>query len=148
MRCTSLYLTALAVVAITIDAQAEFCPEALRFGSLTVSTTILSPGQSFTVRTNLTCANQLGNTPTFLDYWVNGVSRHNIGGPILLARRMYDKSKSPPVDEFTTKLPKWFYNADAQYSVQMNNLFARLGPTGESIITAGGIEAGITITGI
>ncbi|KAJ7174053.1 hypothetical protein C8R43DRAFT_1230786 [Mycena crocata] len=148
MRFNFLSLSALAGLATTVSAQAGFCPEALRFGSVSVSPSTLSPGQTFTVKTNLTCAVQLGNTPTFLDYYIDGVSTHNIGGPILLARRTYDNSTSPPADEFTTTLPVWFYNADAQYSVQMNDLFARPGPTGESVISVGGISAGITITGI
>ncbi|KAJ7490744.1 hypothetical protein FB451DRAFT_1166075 [Mycena latifolia] len=147
MRFNFLSIAALASVVTTASAQAGFCPEALRFGSLTVSPTTLSPDQTFTITANLTCAVQLGNTPTFLDYYIDGVSEHNIGGPILIARRTYDNSTQPPADKFTTKLPSWFYIADAQYSVRMDDSFARLGPTGESVIEVGSISTGINITG-
>ncbi|KAJ7276757.1 hypothetical protein C8J57DRAFT_1584013 [Mycena rebaudengoi] len=68
--------------------------------------------------------------------------------PILLARRTFDNTTSPPADSFTTTLPSWFYFADAQYSVVLTNLFSRAGPTGEQVITTGGTSQLITITGI
>ncbi|KAJ7643512.1 hypothetical protein FB45DRAFT_1113465 [Roridomyces roridus] len=148
MRFNTLFFTALAGFITTAVAQAGFCPEAARFGLISVSPTTLSPGQSFTVTTNLTCAIQLGDTPTFLDYCIDGVSTANIGGPILLARRTYDASTSPPLDTFTTTLPVWFYVSDATYSVRVDDSFARPGPTGKSVITVGSISTGITITGI
>ncbi|KAJ7923755.1 hypothetical protein B0H13DRAFT_1602222, partial [Mycena leptocephala] len=77
------------------------CPEAARFGLLNVSPTTLSPGQAFTVTANLTCAIQLGNTPTFLDYYIDAAATHTVSGPILIARRTYDNSTSPPIDQFT-----------------------------------------------
>ncbi|KAJ6576182.1 hypothetical protein B0H10DRAFT_1813665 [Mycena sp. CBHHK59/15] len=147
MRFNFLSIATFASVVATASAQAGFCPDALRFGSVTVSPTTLSPGETFTVTANLTCAVQLGNTPTFLDYYIDGVSTHNIGGPILIARRTYDNSTAPPADKFTATLPAWFYVADAQYSVLMDNSFARPGPTGESVITVGGVSTGINITG-
>ncbi|KAJ7506912.1 hypothetical protein B0H11DRAFT_1973353 [Mycena galericulata] len=142
-----LSIAALASLAATASAQEGFCPEAARFGSLDVSPTTLSPGQTFTITANLTCAVQLDDTPTFLDYYIDGTSQANIGGPILLARRTYDNSTSPPIDQFTTTLPAWFYVTDAVYSVRMDDSFARPGPTGESVITVGSISAGINITG-
>ncbi|KAJ7194194.1 hypothetical protein GGX14DRAFT_476582 [Mycena pura] len=127
------------------SAQLGFCPEASRFGN--VSPTTLSPGQTFTVTANLTCAIQLGNSPTFLDYFIDGMATHTTGGPILIARRTYDNSTSPPMDKFTAVLPHWFYFTDATYSFRMDNSFARPGPTDESVITVGGISTPITITG-
>jgi hypothetical protein len=54
-------------------------------------------------------------------------------------------------DSFPTadgaQLPNWFYFTDASYSVMMDNSFARLGPTGDRVVTVGGIFAGINITG-
>ncbi|KAJ7133398.1 hypothetical protein C8R44DRAFT_730563 [Mycena epipterygia] len=147
MRFNLLSIAALASAVTTARAQAGFCPEALRFGSVTVSPTTLSPGETFTITANLTCAIQLGDTPTFLDYYITAVSESNIGGPILLARRTYDNSTSPPMDQFTTTLPAWFYVTNAAYSVTMDDSFARLGPTGESVITVGGISTPINITG-
>lgn len=45
------------------------------------------------------------------------------------------------------QLPEWFYIADASYSVRMDDLFARPGPTNESVIEVGSISVGINITG-
>ncbi|KAF7370464.1 hypothetical protein MSAN_00678200 [Mycena sanguinolenta] len=138
----------LASVPTTVMAQAGFCPEALRYGSVSISPSTVSPGQTFTVTANLTCAIQLDNTPTFLDYYIDATATHTVSGPILIARRTYDNSTSPPIDQFTATLPNWYYYTDATYTFVMDNSFARPGPTGESVITVGGTEAGITITGI
>ncbi|KAK7048855.1 hypothetical protein R3P38DRAFT_1879990 [Favolaschia claudopus] len=126
---------------------AQSCSEAGRFGLPSVSPSTLSPGQTFTVTTNLTCAIEKGNTPTYLDYYISASATHKTSGPILLARRTWDKS-SPPIDTFTTTLPNWFYFDDATYTLNLQNSFEREGPTGEKVITAGGIETPITITGI
>ncbi|KAJ7621987.1 hypothetical protein DFH06DRAFT_1448019 [Mycena polygramma] len=102
---------------------------------------------TFTVTANLTCAIELGNTPTFLDYYIDGTSTHALPGSVVLARRTYNKSASPPVDRFTASLPRWFYFNDTQYSLSMDNSFERLGPTNESVLTIGGISTGINISG-
>ncbi|KAJ7738314.1 hypothetical protein B0H16DRAFT_1570426 [Mycena metata] len=136
-------IAALAILASTVSAQG--CPEAARFGLLSVSPTTLSPGETFTVTANLTCAVQLGDTPTFLDYYIDGTATHAISGPVQIARRTYDSSTSPPVDQFTAVLPNWFYFADATYSLRMDNSFAKPGPTGVSVITVGSISTAITI---
>ncbi|KAJ7490742.1 hypothetical protein FB451DRAFT_1079522 [Mycena latifolia] len=147
MRFNFLSIAALASIVSTASAQASFCSEAQRFGILSVSPTTLSPDQTFTITADLACAVQLDNTPTFLDYYIDGDSEHSIGGPILIARRTYDNSTQPPADKFTTKLPSWFYVADAQYSIRMDDSFARPGPTGESVIMIGSISTAINITG-
>ncbi|KAJ7636597.1 hypothetical protein FB45DRAFT_906903 [Roridomyces roridus] len=148
MRFNTLFFTALAGFITTAVAQAGFCPEAARFGNIAVSPSTLAPGQTMTITTNLTCAVELGDTPTFLDYYVDGSSEHNIGGPVLIARRTYDASTSPPLDTFTTTLPVWFYIQDATYSARVDNSFARPGPTGESVIEVGAISTAINITGL
>ncbi|KAJ7256083.1 hypothetical protein C8J57DRAFT_1075208 [Mycena rebaudengoi] len=136
------------LVGLATFASAQSCPEALRFGNFQVSPSTLAPGDSFTVTANLTCAIAKGNTPTYLDYYIEVLTNNNgHEAPILLARRTYNATL-PPVDTFTTTLPSWFYFADAQYSVVMDNLFSRPGPTGEAVITVGGVSEGITITGI
>ncbi|KAJ7160293.1 hypothetical protein C8R46DRAFT_1107673 [Mycena filopes] len=145
MHFNLLSLAALAAFASSVSAQAGFCPEASRFGGVTVSPASASPGQTIVIHANLTCAVQLGNTPTFLDYYIDGVSTHTISGPIQLARRTYDNSTSPPADVFSVEVPRWVYFSDATYSVRMVNSFARPGPTGESVITVGSISTGITI---
>ncbi|KAJ7833604.1 hypothetical protein B0H14DRAFT_2800420 [Mycena olivaceomarginata] len=140
-------ITALAALATTANAQGSSCPEAARFGNVNVSPSTLSPGETFTVTTNLTCAIQKGNTPTFLDYYISATATHTVTGPILIARRTYDNTTSPPIDQFTAVLPNWFYFTDATYSLLLDNSFARPGPTGESVITTGGILTPINITG-
>ncbi|KAJ7892156.1 hypothetical protein B0H13DRAFT_2529322 [Mycena leptocephala] len=82
----------------TVLAQGNSCPEAARFGLLKVSPTTLSPGKTFTFTANLTCAIQLGNTPTFLHYYIDAVATHTVSGPILIARRTYHDST---IDQFT-----------------------------------------------
>ncbi|KAJ7861787.1 hypothetical protein B0H14DRAFT_2741292 [Mycena olivaceomarginata] len=140
-------LAALASIATTVSAQGSSCPEAARFGNVNVSPSTLSPGETFTVTANLTCAIEKGNTPTFLDYYISATATHTVTGPILIARRTYDNTTSPPIDQFTAVLPNWFYFTDATYSLELQNSFARAGPTGESVITTGGILTPINITG-
>ncbi|KAF7364597.1 hypothetical protein MVEN_00328700 [Mycena venus] len=147
MRFNFFSIAALASLAATVSAQGNSCPEASRFGNVQVSPSTLSPGETFTVTADLTCAIQLGNTPTFLDYYISATATHTVPGPILIARRTYDNSTSPPIDKFTAVLPHWFYFADATYSLLMDNSFARAGPTGESVIITGGILTPINITG-
>ncbi|KAJ7912939.1 hypothetical protein B0H13DRAFT_1874381 [Mycena leptocephala] len=103
----------------------NFLPIAL----LNVSPTRFSPGKTFTVTANLTCAIQLGNTPTvtFLDYYIDAVVTHTFSGPILIARRTYDNST---IDQFTAVLPNWFYFADAQYSLMTSGQQLRAVGTG------------------
>ncbi|KAJ7286810.1 hypothetical protein C8J57DRAFT_1652104 [Mycena rebaudengoi] len=148
MHFTNFSLKLASLVGLATFARAQSCSEALRFGVFEVSPSTLAPGVSFTVTANLTCAIEKGNTPTYLDYYIEVLANNNgHEAPILLARRTYDVML-PPVDTFTTTLPSWFYFADAQYSVVMNNLFSRPGPTGDAVITVGGVSEGIIITGI
>ncbi|KAJ7276748.1 hypothetical protein C8J57DRAFT_1310286 [Mycena rebaudengoi] len=137
------------LVGLATLAGAQSCSEAARFGNFQVSPTTLAPGDSITVTADFSCAIEKGNTPTFLDYYIEVLANNNgHEAPILLARRMFDNTTSPPADSFTTTLPSWFYFADAQYSVVLSNLFSRAGPTGEQVITSGGVIQPITITGI
>ncbi|KAJ7276807.1 hypothetical protein C8J57DRAFT_1310476, partial [Mycena rebaudengoi] len=59
-----------------------------------------------------------------------------------------EKRNTPTFLDYYIELPSWFYFADAQYSVVLTNLFAWAGPTGEQVITSGGVIQPITITGI
>ncbi|KAJ7506847.1 hypothetical protein B0H11DRAFT_2219523 [Mycena galericulata] len=60
--------------AATVTAQAGLFSKASRSGTLKGSQTTLSPGHTFKIAANLTCAVQLGNTPTFLDYYIIGTT--------------------------------------------------------------------------
>jgi hypothetical protein len=62
----------------------------------------IDAAQSFTVTANLTCAIAKGNTPTYLEYYIEVLTNNNgHEAPILLARRTYNATL-PPVDTFTT----------------------------------------------
>ncbi|KAJ7636510.1 hypothetical protein FB45DRAFT_1001583 [Roridomyces roridus] len=124
------------------------CSEAARFGILRLSQTEVAPGESFTITTDLTCSVQLGYTPTYLEYFIDGVSTSNIGGPIFLGRTTYDASTTPPQDQLSLSLPVWYYDPNATYSVRVDDYFAQDGPTGESVIRVGGVSTPIHIIGI
>ncbi|KAJ7213758.1 hypothetical protein C8J57DRAFT_1601887 [Mycena rebaudengoi] len=150
MHFNNFALKLASLVGLATFASAQSCPEALHFGSLQVSPSTLAPGDSFTVTANLTCAIAKGNTPTYLDYYIEVLTSNNgHEAPILLARRTYNATLPPRwLMHSSTQLPSWLYFADAQYSVVMDNLFSKPGPTGEAVITVGGVSEGITITGI
>ncbi|KAJ7342880.1 hypothetical protein DFH08DRAFT_236486 [Mycena albidolilacea] len=78
-------LAALASLATTVSVQSSSCPEAARFGNVNVSPSTLSPGETFTVTANLTCAIQKGNISTFFDYYISATATHTVAGPILIA---------------------------------------------------------------
>ncbi|KAF7300407.1 hypothetical protein HMN09_00924400 [Mycena chlorophos] len=140
-------LTVAFVAALFGNAAAQSCPDASRFGSVSISPSTLSPGETYTVSADLTCAVQLGYTPTYLDYYIVGSASHTISGPILVARHTYDSSTNPPADTFTAVLPDWYYFTDATYSFQMVDSFAQDGPSGDPVITSGSISIPMNITG-
>ncbi|KAJ7032913.1 hypothetical protein C8F04DRAFT_639989 [Mycena alexandri] len=79
------------------------CPDALRGGDFTVSSATLTPGFPFTVVANMTCANNLGFTPTYLDFYIeNNFNNNGFELPILLSRGTYNQSADPPLHTFTT----------------------------------------------
>ncbi|KAJ6510702.1 hypothetical protein C8R45DRAFT_1088853 [Mycena sanguinolenta] len=142
----------LAALALSPAVTAQFCDEASRFGVLSVTPSTLAQGDSFTVNVDLTCAQQLGYVPTFMDYYLEVLNPNANDGPaeapIILARRTYDSTSNLTYDTFTTQLPFWYYFADAQYSVVYVDNFARLGTMNNTVITQGEIYVPINITGI
>ncbi|KAJ7794394.1 hypothetical protein B0H14DRAFT_3497069 [Mycena olivaceomarginata] len=131
-------LTALAALATTANAQGSSCPEAARFGNVNVSPSTLSPGEVivfFFLGVLVTDGvrfrpSRRENTPTFLDYYISATATHTVTGPILIARRTYDNTTSPPIDQFTAVLPNWFYFTDATYSLLLDNSFRAPRPYG------------------
>ncbi|KAJ6614806.1 hypothetical protein B0H10DRAFT_1802608 [Mycena sp. CBHHK59/15] len=141
-------ITSFVGFAALASAQANFCPEALCFASLTVSPTTLSPGESFTIHANLTCTVTLGYTPTYLNYYIEvPVNNNGHEAPILITRRTYNNSTLPTADTFTAIQSFRHYFTGAQYVIIMDNSFAKPGPTGDSVITVGSISTGINFTG-
>lgn len=103
------------------------CPEAVRFGILSVSPTTLNPGdvcfhhfkaflktwfqlwvvQDITISVDLNCAiNNFGIIPKFLDFSIVVPGDLNNGHEpnIVLARRDFDSSTGSTSDQFTTKV--------------------------------------------
>ncbi|KAJ7022819.1 hypothetical protein C8F04DRAFT_230138 [Mycena alexandri] len=127
------------------------CPDALRGGSFTVSPATLTPGEPFTVVANMTCANYLGFTPTYLDFYIqNNVNNNGFEPPILLSRGTYNQSADPPLYTFTTVLPRPPWTIGAVYEMVMDNSYARklppVGP-GDTFISVSQVAAPINITG-
>ncbi|KAJ7506812.1 hypothetical protein B0H11DRAFT_1706518 [Mycena galericulata] len=124
------------------------CPDALRYGRLSISPTTVAPGGTFTIVGNMTCANYLGYTPTYLDYYIQDTTNNNgYERPILIARHTYDQSANPPLDQFTAELPSGFWFDGAEYQLWMFNNYARVGPAGDTVISVGSVDVAINITG-
>ncbi|KAH7915634.1 hypothetical protein BJ138DRAFT_1141332 [Hygrophoropsis aurantiaca] len=123
------------------------CSEATRFGVVTVVPSTLSPGDSFTVHADFTCAiSNYGINPQYTDYYIE-VPENNNGHepPILVARRTLT---SPPTDTFTAQLPYAYYFANTSYSLVLDTTYAINGTNGTPYSVVGGIETLIDIINI
>ncbi|KAG6864173.1 hypothetical protein C0991_011876 [Blastosporella zonata] len=81
------------------------CPQASRFGGMSVSPTTVNPGDEITVTVDLTCAvNHFGIIPKYLDYTIEVPSASNNGHepPIVIARREFAAGATS--DVFTTQV--------------------------------------------
>lgn len=136
--------TLAAVFAAATPTAALFCAEASRFGNVIVSPTLLSPGDTFTITANFTCAAQLGVHPQYTDYYIEvPVNNNGHEPPILLARRTLDPN-SPLFDQFTVQLPYSYY-FNASYVVMLDTTYPVTGTDGSSYSVVGGVETPITI---
>ncbi|KAJ7769137.1 hypothetical protein DFH07DRAFT_736197 [Mycena maculata] len=143
------FLPILAGLASMASAQLQLgCPDALRYGTLAFSPTTVDPGATFTIVANMTCANYLGYTPTYLDYYIEDTANNNGHElPTLIARRTYNQSADPPIDTFTAVLPSGFWFVGAEYQLYMYNSYARTAPAGDTVIIVGAVAGSINITG-
>ncbi|KAJ7245917.1 hypothetical protein B0H12DRAFT_770578 [Mycena haematopus] len=124
------------------------CPDALRLGRFSFSPATVAPGATFTITANLTCAKYLGYIPTYLDFYIEDNTNNNDHEyPTLIARRTYNQSLDPPIDEFDAVLPSGFWFAGAEYQLVMYNNYARTGPAGDTVILAGAVVDTFNITG-
>ncbi|OJA17115.1 hypothetical protein AZE42_02589 [Rhizopogon vesiculosus] len=141
-------LAAFSAVATPVAAQS--CAEATQFGVVVVSPTTLSPGDTFTVNANFTCAAQLGVNPQYTDYYIEvPVNNNGHEPPILLARRTLDASSATPLlDSFTMQFPYAYYFANTNYVVMLETTYPVTGTNGSPYSVVGGVEAPITITNI
>ncbi|KAG5637699.1 hypothetical protein H0H81_003554 [Sphagnurus paluster] len=126
----------------------QSCPQASRFGDLTISptNTAFNGGDSITVNVDLTCAiNHFGIVPSYLDYTIEVPASSNNGHepPILLARRNYVSGSTS--DMFTTQIPYGYYFAGAVNTVVLTNTYAINGTNGDKVYVQGGVSTGITI---
>ncbi|KAF8071877.1 hypothetical protein FPV67DRAFT_903098 [Lyophyllum atratum] len=135
------------VASSSINVPRQSCPEASRFGILTVTpSTPLNPGDDFTVSVDLKCAvNNFGIVPTYLDYTIIVPSQVNNGHepPMVIARRTLAAGATS--DTFTTTVPHGFYFEGAPYSVQFVNTYPIQGTDGSEVLVQGSITAGINI---
>ncbi|KAG1840700.1 hypothetical protein DFJ58DRAFT_87505 [Suillus subalutaceus] len=137
--------TLAAVFAVVAPAAAQSCSEATRFGVVTVSPTTLSPGDTFTVTANFSCAVQFGVNPQYTDYYIEvPVNNNGYEPPILLARRTLNaNSETPLFDQFTTQLPYAVY-FNASYVVMLDTTYPVNGTNGTYSVV-GGVETVINI---
>ncbi|KAG1743426.1 hypothetical protein EDB19DRAFT_561075 [Suillus lakei] len=146
---STIIATLAAVFAVATPAAAQFCSEATRFGVVSVSPTTLSPGDTFTVTANFTCAVQYGIQPQYTDYYVEvPVNNNGHEPPVLLARRTLNASSATPLfDQFTTQLPyAYSFNFNASYVVMLETTYPETGTDGTSSYSVvGGVETVITI---
>ncbi|KAG1775898.1 hypothetical protein EV702DRAFT_1113544 [Suillus placidus] len=139
--------TLAAVFAVATPAAAQFCSQATRFGVVNVSPTTLSPGDTFTVTANFTCAAQFGVHPQYTDYYIEvPVNNNGHEPPILLARRTLNASSATPLfDQFTTQLPYAYYFNTSTYVVMLDTTFPQTGTNGSLYSVVGGVETVIQI---
>ncbi|KAG1826571.1 hypothetical protein EV424DRAFT_1486102 [Suillus variegatus] len=138
--------TLAAVFAVATPAAAQACAEANRFGVVTISPTTLSPGETFTVAANFSCAVQFGVKPEFTDYYIEvPVGNNGFEPPILLARRTLNPSSATPLlDSFTTQLPFALY-FNASYVVTLDTTYPVNGSNGSPYSVVGSADFPINI---
>ncbi|KAG6845461.1 hypothetical protein H0H87_008821 [Tephrocybe sp. NHM501043] len=124
------------------------CPEASRFGDLTVSPTTVSPGDSITVNVDLECAiNSFGHVPKYLDYTLEVPASSNNGYevPVVLARREFTAGATS--DTFTVQVPFASYFAGGAYGVHLRNTYSTQGTDGSEVLIEGGVYTGTVLVG-
>ncbi|KAG6910818.1 hypothetical protein DXG01_007133 [Tephrocybe rancida] len=125
----------------------QSCPQASRFGLLSVSPTTVKPGDNITVTVDLNCGiTNFGIVPKHLDYTIEVPAASNNGHepPIVLARRDF-VAGGANTDVFTVKVPFAFYFAGAPYEVALRNTYPIQGTDGSEVLIQGGVLAGLTI---
>lgn len=149
----SLAAAAVAVASVA-HAQEGFCPEAARFGFLTVNPTTVKVGDPISVTYNLTCAPQKSIRPQFIDYFLEvPVDENNGHQPIIyLARHTFDPSVDTTLDVLNTTIPIsptiTAFPDSTGYEIVSNIYYLGASePNGNPILFMGGIEStSITIT--
>lgn len=144
----SAIIVSFAGLVVSANVARQGCPQAVRFGTFTISPSGASfnAGDDITVNADFTCGiNNFGIVPRYLDYTIIVPAAANNGHepPIVLARREFQAGATS--DSFTTKIPHGFYFAGAPYSLVMTNTHRINGTDGSEVLVQGGVLVGITI---
>ncbi|KAJ3718042.1 hypothetical protein DFJ43DRAFT_1098842 [Lentinula guzmanii] len=138
-----------ATLALVGFALAQSCPEALRFGGLTITPQPIVLGQEITFEANFTCAIELGYAPVYTDYTLVVPASNNSGfqPPVYFARR---DGPASGIDKFTvtfdpTYSPFVVY-PDAQYDIVLASTHAASNDSYGTTLTTGSISYGVSIT--
>ncbi|KAF9223661.1 hypothetical protein BS17DRAFT_704839 [Gyrodon lividus] len=123
----------------------QSCPEATRFGVLSISPTTVSPGDSLVINADFTCAiNSFGIQPEYTDYYIEvPVNNNGHEPPILLARRTLPSGSTS--DQFTVQVPYAYYFQNTSYVVILDTTYPTTGTNGSPYSVVGGVEASIII---
>ncbi|KAF9564494.1 hypothetical protein CPC08DRAFT_705239, partial [Agrocybe pediades] len=114
---TLLTLAAGLASAATIESRLS-CPQATRFGIVTLSKSTVKAGDSLTINVDLRCAVQnFGINAQFLDYTLEVPASSNNGfqAPIVLGR--HSIAHGALSDTLTTTIPHGFFVAGSNYNV-------------------------------
>ncbi|EIW80304.1 hypothetical protein CONPUDRAFT_137576 [Coniophora puteana RWD-64-598 SS2] len=138
-------LAAAAVASAAPTTRAASCPEAARFGALTVTPTNgLAAGSAISGKLDLTCATQKGIKPEFIDYYLNVPTGNNgYEAPILLKHST--PASGAASDSFDTTLPYATY-FDAGYNVYAQLTYPVSGSDGKDYYVTGGVLSPVKIT--
>ncbi|KAH9482097.1 hypothetical protein JR316_0004192 [Psilocybe cubensis] len=126
------------------------CPEAARFGTLSVFPLTASAGDDISVSLSLNCPTmQFGIVPQFLDYTLEVPEASNNGNeqPIVLTRRTYTfvPGTIQPMDDFTVQIPHGPFVAGAPYNIVLNMVYPIDGTDGSSVLVETKLSVPITI---
>ncbi|KAH9483438.1 hypothetical protein JR316_0002906 [Psilocybe cubensis] len=124
----------------------QSCPQATRFGVMTVSPTTVKAGDTIHISVDLTCGvKNFKIIPKFIDYTIEVPSNANNGfqPPIVLARRTIPAGALS--DSFTTTIPHGYYVANSPYNVVLTNIHNIDGTDGSPVLVEGGVLEPIKI---
>jgi len=142
----SVFLLLAAVVSARVQSARQQCPEAARFGEVSITPSSVAPGDMVTVKADFTCSFSFGIRPIFTDYHIEvPVNNNGHEPPILLARRQPFVTPASPIDQFEVQIPFAPYVTGANYVVNLANTYPINGTNGSPVLIVGGVETVIII---
>lgn len=134
----SVFLLLAAVVSARVHSARQQCPEAARFGEVSITPSTVSPGdvgpsslltlnwnadgygQIVSVKADFTCSFSFGIRPNFTDYHIEvPVNNNGHEPPILLARRQPFVTPASPIDQFEVQVSIIVYPRPSRSSLQL-----------------------------